>query len=63
MSESKPPSESPQELIESLPAITLDQWLEKLRRSNRAFYNIMAMEVWSIAKTMDDLVPGFWDAL
>ena len=60
MSESKPPSESPQELIESLPAMTLDQWLEELRRSDRAFYNIMAMEVWSIAKTMDGLIPEFW---
>ena len=49
-----------QKLIESLPAMTLEQWLEKLRRADRAFYNIMAMEVWSIAKTMDDLIPGFW---
>lgn len=40
--------------------MTLEQWLEKLRRSDRAFYNIMAIEVWSIAKTMDSLIPGFW---
>ncbi len=61
MSEPKPSSESPeQNLIESLPAMTLEQWLEKLRRSDRAFYNIMAIEVWSIAKTMDGLIPGFW---
>ena len=56
-----PEPQSPeQKLIESLPAMTLEQWLEKLRRADRAFYNIMAMEVWSIAKTMDDLLPGFW---
>lgn len=60
MSEPKPPAESPQNSIESLSAMTLEQWLEKLRRSDRAFYNIMAMEVWSIAKTMDSLIPGFW---
>lgn len=60
MSEPEPPSESPQKLIESLPAMTLEQWLEKLRRADRAFYNIMAIEVWSIAKTMDGLIPGFW---
>ncbi len=42
------------------PLMTIDAWLEKLRRSDRAFYNIMAMEVWSLAKSMDSLVPGFW---
>lgn len=44
----------------ALPAMNLEQWLETLRRTDRAFYNIMAMEVWSIAKTMDSLFPGFW---
>jgi hypothetical protein len=42
------------------PLMTIDAWLEKLRRSDRAFYNIMAMEVWSLAKSMDSLIPGFW---
>ncbi|MCY7320557.1 MAG: hypothetical protein LH660_01840 [Phormidesmis sp. CAN_BIN36] len=61
MSEPKlPPESSEQNSIESLPAMTLEQWLEKLRRSDRAFYNIMAIEVWSIAQTMDGLIPGFW---
>jgi hypothetical protein len=41
--------------------MTLDEWLDKLRRADRAFYNIMAMEVWSIAKTMDCMIPGFWN--
>ena len=50
MSEPKLPLESSeQNSIESLPAMTLEQWLEKLRRSDRAFHNIMAIEVWSIA--------------
>jgi hypothetical protein len=40
--------------------MSVDQWLESLRRSDRAFYNMMAMEVWSIAKSMDTLLPGFW---
>jgi hypothetical protein len=39
----------------------IDTWLEKLRRADRSFYNIMALEVWSIAKTMDGLIPGFWN--
>ncbi|KAM3095406.1 hypothetical protein ACKFKG_13870 [Phormidesmis sp. 146-35] len=54
------PTPDPQDSLESLPAMTLDEWLDKLRRADRAFYNIMAMEVWSIAKTMDGIIPGFW---
>lgn len=37
------------------------QWLERLRRSDRSLYNLMALEVWSIAQTMDGLIPGFWN--
>ena len=44
----------------SPPAMTLEEWVQKLKSADRAFYNIMAMEVWSIAKSMDSLVPGFW---
>ncbi len=40
--------------------MSVEQWLESLRRTDRAFYNMMAMEVWSIAKSMDSLIPGFW---
>jgi hypothetical protein len=36
------------------------RWLEQLQRSDRSLYNLMALEVWSIAHTMDDLIPGFW---
>ncbi|MBF2028443.1 MAG: hypothetical protein IGS48_17030 [Oscillatoriales cyanobacterium C42_A2020_001] len=36
------------------------RWLEQLRRSDRSLYNLMALEVWSIAQTMDGLIPGFW---
>ncbi|MCL6435438.1 MAG: hypothetical protein K6T90_14745 [Leptolyngbyaceae cyanobacterium HOT.MB2.61] len=39
----------------------IDQWIENLRRADRSFYNMMALEVWSIAKTMDGLLPGFWN--
>jgi hypothetical protein len=40
--------------------MNVEQWLESLRRNDRTFYNMMAMEVWSIAKSMDKLLPGFW---
>lgn len=46
--------------FESVAHLDFDQWLETLQKSDRSFYNLMAMEVWSIAKTMDGLLPGFW---
>lgn len=39
----------------------LAQRIEELQRVDRSLYNLMGMEVWSIAKTMDDLYPGFWN--
>ncbi len=56
------PSEPPEkpDPIESLASMSLEQWVETLRQSDRSFYNMIALEVWSIAKTMDHLLPGFW---
>jgi hypothetical protein len=48
------------EMLEMLSNMNVDQWLETLRHADRSFYNLMALEVWSIAKTMDSLIPGFW---
>lgn len=45
---------------EGIAQMDFEQWLEVLQKSDRSFYNLMAMEVWSIAKTMDGLLPGFW---
>lgn len=52
---------SEDDLLELLSEMDIDQWLETLRRSDRSLYNMMALEVWSIAKTMDGLLPGFWN--
>lgn len=49
------------DLLESAPHMDIDQWLERLRHRDRALYNSMALEVWSIARTMDNLIPGFWN--
>ncbi len=38
----------------------LQQRIEELQRADRSLYNLMGMEVWAIAKTMDDIYPGFW---
>ncbi|NJP11444.1 MAG: hypothetical protein HC866_19800 [Leptolyngbyaceae cyanobacterium RU_5_1] len=40
--------------------MNLDQWIETLRRSDRSLYNLIALEAWAIAQTMDGLIPGFW---
>jgi hypothetical protein len=52
------------QIQDSLPAasaMSIEDWVDKLRCSDRAFYNIMAMEVWSLAKSMDTIEPGFWN--
>ncbi len=49
------------DLSESASYMDIDQWLERLRHSDRSLYNLMALEVWSIARTMDNLIPGFWN--
>lgn len=38
-----------------------EQWLESLEEADRSHYEMMAIEVWSIAKTMEVLLPGFWN--
>jgi hypothetical protein len=56
-------SDSPSEenVWEAAPQMDPEQWLEGLRRFDRSLYNLMALEVWSIAQTMDGLTPGFWN--
>jgi hypothetical protein len=51
---------SDEEILQLMSEMDIDQWLETLRRSDQSLYNMMALEVWSIAKTMDGLLPGFW---
>jgi hypothetical protein len=39
----------------------LDQ-LNTLKREDETLYNILAVDVWALAKTMDEFQPGFWSA-
>lgn len=39
----------------------LDQ-LDSLQREDETLYNILAIDVWALAKTMDEFQPGFWSA-
>ena len=37
----------------------IDQ-INSLRREDETLYNILAVDVWALAKTMDEFQPGFW---
>lgn len=42
-------------------AVLLDQ-LNSLKQEDETLYNILAVDVWALAKTMDEFQPGFWSA-
>jgi hypothetical protein len=39
----------------------IETWLETLRKTDRSLNNLMALEIWAIAATMDEQIPGFWN--
>ena len=50
---------------EDRPAAQDDALLEQLnslKREDEMLYNILAVDVWALAKTMDEFQPGFWTA-
>jgi hypothetical protein len=36
--------------------------LDSLKREDEMLYNILAVDIWALAKTMDEFQPGFWAA-
>ncbi len=40
----------------------LMEQLNSLKREDEMLQNILAVDVWAIAKTMDEFHPGFWAA-
>ena len=42
-------------------SVILDQ-LNTLQQEDETLYNILAVDVWALAKTMDEFQPGFWSA-
>jgi hypothetical protein len=36
--------------------------LNSLKREDEMLYNILAVDIWALAKTMDEFQPGFWTA-
>ena len=54
---------SPAEACESNPLNAkrgIADSIDELRRADQTFYNLMTLEIWSLAQTMDELKPGFW---
>lgn len=41
--------------------VILEQ-LNSLQKEDETLYNILAVDVWALAKTMDEYQPGFWSA-
>ncbi len=42
-------------------SLILEQ-LNSLKQEDETLYNILAVDVWALAKTMDEFQPGFWSA-
>ena len=36
--------------------------LKSLKQEDETLYNVLAVDVWALAKTMDEFQPGFWSA-
>lgn len=49
-----------QQVSQKSPVI-LEQ-LNLLKKEDETLYNILAVDVWALAKTMDEFQPGFWSA-
>ncbi len=55
-------SEQPQSPMPDSPEAVgeLFERIDSLRREDETLYNILAVDVWALAKTMDEFQPGFW---
>jgi hypothetical protein len=55
-------SESPHTAMPEVGPETGDLFerIDSLRREDETLYNILAVDVWALAKTMDEFQPGFW---
>ncbi len=44
------------------PEQALLEQIHSLQREDEILHNILAVDIWAIAKTMDEFHPGFWAA-
>lgn len=59
--ETKPISPLENEPAKKKKSPLLDQ-LNSLKKEDETLYNMLAVDVWALAKTMDEFQPGFWTA-
>jgi hypothetical protein len=48
------------ETRQTLRKSSLIEQLNSLKREDEMLYNILAIDIWALAKTMDEFQPGFW---
>ena len=36
--------------------------IDSLKKEDETLYNVLAVDVWALAKTMEEFHPGFWAA-
>jgi hypothetical protein len=62
MSQSESPgSAHPNSPDPTLPTdIDIEQWIEKLQHSHHLRSQMMSLNAWTLAETMDLFLPGFW---
>lgn len=41
---------------------SIDEELRLLKQADENLYNVLAIDVWALAKTMDEFQPGFWSS-
>lgn len=39
---------------------SLNDQINSLKKEDEMLYNILAVDVWALAKTMEEFHPGFW---
>lgn len=39
---------------------SISEQLESLRHEDEMLYNILAIDIWALAKTIEEFHPGFW---
>jgi hypothetical protein len=44
------------------PQKTTEEEIRNLKQTDENLYNVLAVEIWALAKTMDEFQPGFWSS-
>jgi hypothetical protein len=53
------PKTEEEQKIAAINKVVIDK-INALKKEDERLYNILAVDVWALAKTMDEFQPGFW---